>query len=141
MICITNHTSTIFICQDRYGKHIMIYVNNIITMRCKQDLFKKLRQRFLPADFGLCVNNFCVDDFSCPCLYLVHSSSSQHRVFRFELLGHTFLVSHLLNQSEHHTRCLLVNVSKAAVQLAACEKRGVKRPFMFLLIAFVSLCP
>lgn len=56
---------------------------------CDQHHPKEQRQGFLPADFGLCVNNFCVDDFSCPCLYLVHSSNTQHRVFCFELFGHT----------------------------------------------------
>lgn len=77
------------------------------------------------------IRNFHNDDFSCPCLYLVHSSNPKHRVFCFELFGHTLLASHLLDQSKHHLCCLLVNFGKVTVQFAACEQRGVNRPFMF----------
>ena len=133
MICITNHTSINSICQEINCKHIILYVIYIITLRHKQDLFQKLRQSFPPADFGLCVNNFSVNDFSrLACISFIHSSNPQHRGFCFELFSHPFLISHFFDQSEHHFRSLFVNISKITVQFSACEKRSVNYPFMFL---------
>ena len=51
----------------------------------------------------LCVDNFCIDDFSCSCLYLVYSANPQHRAFCFELFSNALLISHLLNQPKKKT--------------------------------------
>lgn len=86
------------------------------------------------CSFRNCLNidDFSANYFSCPCLYLVHFANPKHRIFRFKLFGHALLVSHLLDQSKHHIRCLFINIGKVTVQLAAFEKRDVNRPFMFL---------
>ena len=47
--------------------------------------------------------------------YLIHSTNPQHRFFYFKLFGHALLVSHLLDQSKYHFRCLFVNISKVTV--------------------------
>ena len=80
----------------------------------------------------LLIDNIGIYNFSCSCLYLIHSTNPQHRVFYFKLFGHALLVSHLLNQSKHHFRCLFVNIGKVIIQFAACEQRNINRPFMFL---------
>ena len=56
----------------------------------------------------LLIGNIGIYNFSCSCLYLIHSTNPQHRFFYFKLFGHALLVSHLLDQAKHHIRCLFV---------------------------------
>lgn len=51
------------------------------------------------------------------------------------------MLCHLFYQLKKHILCLFINISKIAVQPAACEQIGVKYPAVLFEIAQVPLSP
>lgn len=86
-------------------------------------------------------NKFVIYNFHRSITNIVHFLYPQHLIFRFKLFSYALTLCHLFYQSKKHFLCLLVNVSKIAVQLATCEQGSIDCSFMLPQIAFVPLPP
>ncbi len=96
---------------------------------------KALQVRFygFHIRFDLCENHFCVHNLRSRFAQRIHLSDPLHWMFDFKFF------SSLLYQPKEHFLCLLINIRKIAVQLAAYHQISVKYPFVLTDILPVSL--
>ncbi len=80
-------------------------------------------------------------DLHCPVPDVVHLPHPQHWMLRFEMLGYTLPLGHLLCQQEHLLRRLLVDVGEVGVQPAAGQKLSVQGFSLLLDVPQMSLTP
>ena len=87
-------------------------------------------------EIQIVVYNFCGSAAD-----IVHFLHPLHLIFRFERFGYALTLCHLLYELRKHFVCLLVDVGKVSVHLAACQQIEIKDLAILLDIPQMPLTP
>jgi len=91
--------------------------------------------------YDLYTNKIFIHNLHCSITNIIHLLHPQHLLFSFELFRYIFFFRQLFYQPGKHFLCLLVNIRKITVQLAACEQIGVKYLAVLFEVTQMPLSP